>query len=396
MDPRRPLDTRRVLARAAKIALALALPTLLIPAGPVQAQIWRGIDVDPVDDDDPTAGCTLREAIHLANMGLGPGTHPNGCTVTEVPLGPDPGVLYIISLPAYTLTGAPDDDANASGDLDIAADVWIFGEGPGLTIVVGGSLDRVFHVDPAGTGDVGVCFAGLTITQGSVTGWGGGIFNNGSSVFLTEAALTGNQASGPASPGGAICNGNGTLIVEDSTVSGNTAGTSGGGLFNAADTAALSNVTIADNAADLDADGNGNAGSIYASGGTVTLKNTIVAVNADWTASPGAIHYDLSGLIQGNAPTSSATPRAARAARALAPTSSTPTPAQARSRTTAAAPGPTPSARTARPTTRSWTAPTWRADRSARTSAACPVPRGPPAISAPSSWCPLSTTCPPC
>jgi CSLREA domain-containing protein len=289
--------------------------------------MWRGIDVDAVDDDDPTAGCTLREAIDLANAGEGASTHPNGCTITEVPIGPDPGVQYIINVPAYTytLTGASGDDANASGDLDIATDVGIFGEGAGATVIDGGSIDRVFHVDPAGTGDISVGIALLTITQGSVSGWGGGIYNDGGSVFVSESALTGNQASGPGSGGGAICNRDGELIVEDSTlsanhadsgggifssgvlsmtnstVSGNTADTSGAGLFNATGTAALSNVTVVDNRADLDADGNGNGGGICGSGGAVTLKNTIVAVNADWTPSPGDIHYDLSGPIDGNA-----------------------------------------------------------------------------------------------
>jgi CSLREA domain-containing protein len=326
MNPRRVPNTRRILARAARLALALAMGALLIPAERIQAQIWRGIDVDPVDDDDPTAGCTLREAIHLANMGLGPGTYPNGCTVTEVPLGPEPSVLYIINVPAYTytLTGAPDDDANASGDLDIAADVWIFGEGAGLTIISGGSVDRVFHVDPASTGDVGVWFAALTITQGSASDWGGGIFNDGGFVFVAESALTDNQAYDLASGGGAICNGNGTLIVEDSTLSANhadsgggifsagtltmtnstlsanTASASGGGLFNAAGGAALSHVTITANTADVDVDAVGRGGGIYGSGGTVTLKNTIVAANAQ--DSPGSdLHPDLSGPILGNA-----------------------------------------------------------------------------------------------
>jgi CSLREA domain-containing protein len=388
MSPRRRLNTRRILARGARIALALALVALLIPAGRIQAQIWRGIDVDPVDDDDPTAGCTLREAIDLANAGQGPGTHPNGCTVTEVPLGPEPDVLYIIDVPAYTytLTGASGDDANASGDLDIGADVWIFGEGAGVTVINGASVDRVFHVDPTGTGDIGAFFAMLTITQGSVSGWGGGIFNNGGSVLVAECALTNNQASGLDSGGGAICNGNGTLRVEDSTLSanhadsgggifssgtltmtnstlsGNTADTSGGGLFNAADTAALSNVTITANAADLDADGNGNGGGIYASGGTVTLKNTIVAANSDGTPGPGNLHPDLSGPILGNATNLIGDRTGCTGTAGLG------------------------SDIVARPTTRSWTAPTWRATRSERISAGCPVPRGPPATSAPTSW----------
>jgi CSLREA domain-containing protein len=327
MSQWRLLDTRRLRARAARIALALALVALLIPAGRIHAQIWRGIDVDPIDDDDPTAGCTLREAIDLANAGYGPGIHPNGCTVTQVPLGPEPDVLYIIDVPAftYTLTGAAGDDANASGDLDIAADVWIFGAGAGLTIISGGSLDRVFHVDPASAGDAGGWFADLTITQGSVVGGGGGILNEGGSVFISECALTGNQAYDLPAGGGAISNDNGTLIVEDTTLSANhadnggaiyssgtlkmtnttlsanTANTSGGGLFNAAGTAAVINVTITANTADVDVDAVGRGGGIYVSAGTVTLKNTIVAGNAQDSPGPGDLHPDLSGNVLGDA-----------------------------------------------------------------------------------------------
>src|SRR6185295_18058222 len=70
-----------------------------------------------------------------------------------------------------------------------------------------------------------------------------------------------------------------TLMITNSTVSGNNANVNGGGLAaTVGTTSTLTNVTVTDNRADNDNNGTGGAGGI-ASFGTMTLKNTILAGN---------------------------------------------------------------------------------------------------------------------
>jgi hypothetical protein len=70
-----------------------------------------------------------------------------------------------------------------------------------------------------------------------------------------------------------------TLRIVNSTITGNSACDSGGGLHVACGTVLLSNVTIVDNVADSDVDGSGVAGGIFRSGGTVQLQNSILSGN---------------------------------------------------------------------------------------------------------------------
>jgi CSLREA domain-containing protein len=323
----RRLARRRLLLRLS-LALAVmgALSHLSGPAATVYAGATRIIQVAAVDDDEASSGCTLREAIDLANAGAAGGTHANGCTVKETVVGPYIPILYALSLPAYryTLTGAYGEDANASGDLDIAASVFLNGAGPDKTVISGGSIDRVFDIDPDGAGDFVVTFNRLTIAQGGVAGWGGGILSDDDTVSITRCSLSENRSGGlvgggavynasgtlilnrttvsdnSSDFGGGICNG-GDLTLANSTVSGNEATFGGGGLHNAGGTASLSNVTITDNLADRYGDGSGDGGGIYRNGGTVTIKNTLVAGNSDGTPDPGTSHPDLSGEVDGNA-----------------------------------------------------------------------------------------------
>ena len=80
----------------------------------------------------------------------------------------------------------------------------------------------------------------LTMTGGSITGnesydktgpsGGGGLFNyEGATATLTGVSLSGNKATGTG--GGGICN-CGTLTIDGCTITDNTAGTEGGGIWN--------------------------------------------------------------------------------------------------------------------------------------------------------------------
>ena len=115
---------------------------LFFPSGPLQAATFNVNSTTDVVDSNPgngvcaTAGgvCTMRAAIQEANS-LGGGPH----TIT-VPAG------------TYTLTiTGTGEDAAATGDLDITANMTINGAGAGRTIIQAGTttgdgIDRVFDV----------------------------------------------------------------------------------------------------------------------------------------------------------------------------------------------------------------------------------------------------------
>jgi len=159
------------------------------------------VDANPGDGACASAAgeCTLRAALQETNA------LPGADSIT---IGA--GVLTL------TIPG-PDEDAAATGDLDITDDVTITGtvsvaicaEGSTTcgspmieTTVDGNGLDRVFDL----LGPVSVEMAQLRIQGGNVTGdfaQGGGIRNPFGTVSLDLVEVRGNSAAG----GGAIYNG---------------------------------------------------------------------------------------------------------------------------------------------------------------------------------------------
>lgn len=118
--------------------------------------------------------CSLREAVDNANACPGP---------------------QIIHLPAggymLTITGA-EEDANATGDLDITDDLSILGMG--APSVDGGGIDRAFEVFSPAVVDMD-----LLIIVNGVAQLGGGIRNHGN-LTITNSSIHDNVAEVP--PGG--------------------------------------------------------------------------------------------------------------------------------------------------------------------------------------------------
>jgi hypothetical protein len=259
------------------LALLAALANMAAPVPVAYAATTRSIKVGNVDDNNPGGGCTLREAIDLANAGAGPTTYLNGCTVTEKGGFPPIPVTYSISLPSYTytLSGAAGDDSNSSGDLDISANVTISGMGAGSTIISGGGIDRVFHIDPAGVGHFTVNISGVAIQKGNAgLSYGGGIYNNSGTVTIADSTLSSNQAD---NDGGGIYNDDGGAVtLTDSTLSGNQTNGSGGGIYNDGGTVTLTDSTLSGNRTT----GSGWGGGIYnRDSGTLTLTNSTFSDN---------------------------------------------------------------------------------------------------------------------
>ena len=158
----------------------------------------------------------------------------------------------------------------------------------------------------------------LTLTHSAVTknttGDGAGIYNLAGTVTLENSTVSENIATGNYSVrvtgvptytestltantrgwgGGGIFNLGGTLILTDSAVTENTAGSHGGGIFNIGGSLTLTNSTISENTAGIthgyeyydDGDhyytysGSAFGGGIYNISGSLTLTNTTVTKN---------------------------------------------------------------------------------------------------------------------
>jgi CSLREA domain-containing protein len=138
--------------------IASVAVTVLIFAVPASA---ADIYVNSTDDEhngNCIFECTLRDAILVSNAN---GEYDR----IYVPAG-----HYILTIPnAGSHSGE-------TGDLLIDSPEWveIIGEGPGLTVVDGNGIDRVFRIDP-GSGNVEL--RGMTIQGGNAPGSGGGVYS---------------------------------------------------------------------------------------------------------------------------------------------------------------------------------------------------------------------------
>jgi len=219
----------------------------------------------------------LRGAIINANADVNP---------TAVIINLQPGTTYNL-----TLTNATQENAAATGDLDITTalhSVTIIGGGSSTIInaagLNSGTLhDRVFQITGSG---VTAIFQDLTIENGratddgtsgastdpvaqNATRSGGGILNNGGSVTLTNVTIQSCQALGKGDTvlndhttldahGGGLASltGTGNVIITGSTFTGNSALGGDGNNFNNG------------------AGSNASGGSIYFEGGTLNIDGS--------------------------------------------------------------------------------------------------------------------------
>jgi CSLREA domain-containing protein len=302
------------------IALSLTLSTAQA------ATITVNTTVDEVNAD---GDCSLREAIIAANNNLATDACPAG----------SPTTTDTIILPAgiYNLTLAGRTENNAqTGDLDLKSSLIISGAGRADTIIDANGLDRVFHIfatsevqildltirggDP-GPNEVGggiwLVSGDLTVSNSRITdnsAWRGGgllveadgpssgavILNSrittntaetGGGLYLTQnraslinSVVFGNSAVGSitgSSGGGLRSASAGELILINSTVSGNSADLHGGGIHTDSETH-LYNVTIANNTGSANSGSGGDGGGVsVASNGTLTVRNSLIADNAE-------------------------------------------------------------------------------------------------------------------
>ena len=174
---------------------------------------------------------------------------------------------------------------------------------------------RVFQIT-TGT----VTLENMTIKNGggSGAGGGGGIYNENATLTMNNLTVSGNTTS---RYGGGIRNENATLTMNNSTVSGNTTRNYGGGISNKDATLTMNNSTISGNTAELGDGGGihngflstpiaslanctisgntagGDGGGLYQFGGTLNVRNTIIANSS---ADSGEDYYYHDGTLTDN------------------------------------------------------------------------------------------------
>ncbi len=253
--------------------------------------------------------CTLRAAIQEANALSG--KH-------EIILAPG---TYLLSRPtqcAYRVKGNPNFLTDTAVSLCITGQMVISGSDANTTFIDGAQLARTLFVSADAQAEI----RGTTIQRGnkfginfdfgrgggidnhgmltliesvvsgnnSDSGGGGGIFNTGT-LILNKSKVINNTAIPNLGDGGGIYNNEGTTIITDSLVSGNTAGNGGGGLANYIGTVTITGSTFSNNVSD---NGGGITNYFTANDrGALTLTNSTISGNRSTRLGGGLNNYDM-------------------------------------------------------------------------------------------------------
>jgi hypothetical protein len=218
----------------------------------------QGLFVDStadLGDDNPGDGtchatnghCTLRAAVREANALAG---------ANAVVL--QPNATFVLATPGV------DEDAAATGDLDLTGTTAILGQSATIN---GAALDRVIHV----VGST-VTATKLTLTNGNVNATvvpgAGALFNQGGDLNAVDVVLSGSTGN----LGGGLGAIGGTTVMNSGQLTGNTANAGGGAV--AFGSVLLDGVSVtANTAATL------GGGLAAGSGGALTVRNATVSAN---------------------------------------------------------------------------------------------------------------------
>lgn len=256
---------------------------------------------------DP-AHLTLRDALALANVNVGPDAITFASAINGTPID-------------LTL-----------GELSISEDVTITGNGAANTIIDAQQNSRIFLID-SGAGDVtlssmtlqngktsssggailsgssgALAIVGSAIINSTITGdhvAGGAISDSGGSVAITNSTLTGNSTTGQFAGGGAVYTSTGDVSISGSTLSGNSTGNNyspGGAISTQHGQVTVTNSTLTGNST---AGTGANGGAVFAYRGTVTAVNSTIARNHATNATGGGVYaYLFTGNKNGSGTTS--------------------------------------------------------------------------------------------
>ncbi|WP_298338202.1 right-handed parallel beta-helix repeat-containing protein [Ferrimicrobium sp.] len=129
-------------------------------------------------------------------------------------------------------------------------------------------------LDGTSTNPSNLTLIGVTISGATVNHNGGGIADFHSSLTIDDSTISGNSAGdGGNKNGGGIYSDGGTLTIDNSTISGNSAGDGGGGIEGLTGVVTINDSTISGNSANT-------GGGIYDVAGTLTIDNSTVGRNS--------------------------------------------------------------------------------------------------------------------
>jgi len=275
-----PFELRRsllvcvALCCVAQLAVAGQNVILVVTTPADDAGIATNCTPQSVPATGTDSACSLRDALAFASLGAAQSN----------------SISFDSTIFSATNTIAANTITLTNGTLNIPSNTNMGGPTAGagatqvnLVTVSGNNASTVFTVIPGATS---VVLAGLNIVGGNAV-QGGGI-NNAGTLMLSNSTVSGNSAtsitSGVSTGGGGIFN-SGTLTAQNSTVSGNSAtaagaSSMGGGVDNSG-YLTLINSTIAGNS--VTAGGAGFGGGIFTTGATgsnLSLVHSTISGNA--------------------------------------------------------------------------------------------------------------------
>jgi PKD repeat protein len=182
-------------------------------------------------------------------------------------------------------------------NLVIQKSLTIIGAGPGLTIINGntggvpikGGVINITKPFPHASTAPNVTLIGMTITGGTAN-YGGGIFNEGGTLTLSQVSVTNSTAS---FSGGALYNEMGTVFLNETSISDN-CGKVGGGVMNDAGTLFMDlSSLVENNTAQL-------GGGISHSHGVMTLADNCSVNGNTATYGGGGLYLSFYGVVNMN------------------------------------------------------------------------------------------------
>jgi hypothetical protein len=258
-------------------AIVLAMVALAAPAAFAKTFTVNSTN-NPGSGVCDATECTLKEAVNEASG--------NGETDT-------------INFAAGLSGEIPLADTPGGGGFSIqndtpAEDLTINGPGAGVLAVNGNDATRAFGIASGANATIN----GLTIKRGKAPGGdpnGGGISNSGT-LTLNNSTVSGNSAGGAGS--GIFNYFGGTLTLTNSTVSGNGAASEGGGIFISLGAATLTHATLTGNSAPTGANLfiEQDAGNPVSTNLGATILTNLLGGGTNCAGPPGAITSQGSNL----------------------------------------------------------------------------------------------------
>ena len=284
---------KRSLAGTAVTGVILGLLALPAPANAATSfAVTTALDsVDAAPGDGKCADaqglCSLRAAILEANALPGPDT---------INLS---AVVYVLTRAGFSENGG------LTGDLDVTSPITIVGNG---ATVNAGDLDRAFDVLAGGAltlKDMTVTNGTAPTTQGMTPAESGGAIRSVATLTLDAVSVTNSVVTGTGASGGGIAAG-GSLSIDRSTVSGNSATRAGGGIEITTGTVMIDRSTLSANMAGP-TPGNGGALHVTGAARTTVDRSTVNANVASaeggglWNSSTGTMTVSRSVITDNEA-----------------------------------------------------------------------------------------------